>query len=92
MHFKETQFIKPKCREILPFESFAVTWTDLETATLSEASQREKDKYRVLSLTCGTLKHGTSELTYKTEQSHRCRKQTGYQGETEGRDKLRDGD
>ena len=40
---------------------------DLETAILSEASQREKDKYHILSLTCGILKHGTNELTYKTE-------------------------
>jgi len=32
---------------------FAATWTDLEIITLSEISQAEKDKYFIISLTCG---------------------------------------
>ena len=32
---------------------FAATWMDLEMITLSEVSQTEKDKYRVVSLICG---------------------------------------
>ena len=32
---------------------FAATWMDLEMIILSEASQIEKDKYHVMSLTCG---------------------------------------
>ena len=32
---------------------FATTWMDLETVILSEASQREKDKYHMLSFICG---------------------------------------
>ena len=40
---------------------------DLEIVILSEASQTEKDKYHTISLTCGILKNGTSELIYKTE-------------------------
>ena len=32
---------------------FAATWMDLETITLSEVSQTEKDKYRMISLICG---------------------------------------
>ena len=36
--------------EILPF---ATTWTDLERIMLSEISQTEKDKYYMISLTCG---------------------------------------
>ena len=36
--------------EILPF---AATWMDLEDIILSEVSQTEKDKYQLISLTCG---------------------------------------
>ena len=33
--------------------SFAATWMQLETITLSEVSQKEKDKYHIISLICG---------------------------------------
>ena len=33
--------------------SFATTWMELEIIVLSEASQTEKDKYHMISLTCG---------------------------------------
>ena len=36
--------------EILPF---VTTWMDLESITLSETSQTEKDKFSMLSLICG---------------------------------------
>ena len=36
--------------EILPF---ATTWMDLESIMPSEISQREKDKYCMISLICG---------------------------------------
>ena len=36
--------------EIVPF---AATWMDLEIIILSEVSQTEKDKYHMISLTCG---------------------------------------
>ena len=39
-----------KKTEIMPF---AATWMDLEIITLSEVSQKEKDKYHRLSLICG---------------------------------------
>ena len=42
--------------EILPIFPFAMTWMDLEGIMLSEISQTEKDKYCVLSLTCGIKK------------------------------------
>ena len=32
--------------------AFAATWMDLEIITLSEASQKEKDKYHMTSLIC----------------------------------------
>ena len=31
----------------------AATWTDLEISILSEISQKEKDKYHMISLICG---------------------------------------
>ena len=40
-----------KRNEIL---TFAATWMDLEDIMLSEISQMEKDKYRKISLICGT--------------------------------------
>ena len=33
--------------------SFATTWMDLEIVILSEVSQKEKDKYHMISLICG---------------------------------------
>ena len=34
--------------------SFVETWIDLETVIQSEVSQKEKNKYRILTHTCGT--------------------------------------
>ena len=42
-----------KKNEIMPF---AVTWVDLEIVILSEVSQTEKDKYHMISFTCGIQK------------------------------------
>ena len=39
-----------KKNEIMPF---AATWMDLEIIILNEVSQKEKDKYHVISLICG---------------------------------------
>ena len=39
-----------KRKEIVPF---AEVWVDLETVILSEVSQREKNKYHMVSLICG---------------------------------------
>ena len=51
--------------EIMPFVAI---WMDLEIIILSEVSQTEKDKYHMLSLTCGIFKkNDTHELIYKTE-------------------------
>ena len=41
---------KKKKNEITPF---AAPWMDLEVLILSEVSQTEQDKYRMISLTCG---------------------------------------
>ena len=39
-----------KRNKILPF---VTTWMDLESIMLSEISQKEKDKYHMISLICG---------------------------------------
>ena len=39
-----------KKNEIMPF---AATWMQLEIIKLSEVSQKEKDKYHMISLICG---------------------------------------
>ena len=36
---------------------FAATWMDLEIITLSEVSQKEKNKYHMTSLVAQTVKH-----------------------------------
>ena len=57
--------------------SFAATWMQLEIIILSEISQKEKDKYRMISLKCGTSEHRST----KQKQTHRHREQTcGCQG------------
>ena len=44
---------------------FAVAWLQLEILMLSEVSQKEEDKYRMISFI--NLKYGTNEPIYKTE-------------------------
>ena len=39
-----------KKNELMPFEA---TWIDVEMVTLSELSQTEKEKYRMISFICG---------------------------------------
>ena len=39
-----------KKNEMMPF---AVTWMDLKITTRSEVSQKEKDKYHMISFICG---------------------------------------
>ena len=46
--------------------SFVATRMQLEMITLSEASQKEKDKYHMVSLMCN-LQYDTSELSCKTD-------------------------
>ena len=58
--------------------TFATTWANLEIIILSEVSQKEKDKYHMISLIYGIKNMIQMNLFMK--QMHRQRKQTyGYQ-------------
>ena len=63
---------------------FAATWMKLETLILSAVSQKEKDKYHIISFVHGIFflkgyKLSNYKFT-KQKQTHRYRKQTyGYQ-------------
>ena len=46
---------------------FAATWMELEIIILSEVSQTEKDKYRILTHICGIQKNGRDEPICKAE-------------------------
>ena len=48
-------------------ELFVVRWMDLETVIQSEVSQKEKNKYRILTHICGTQKNGTAEPVCQAE-------------------------
>ena len=50
--------------KIMPFPE---TWMDLEIVIQSEVSQKEKDKYHIISLICGIQKKCTDELICKAE-------------------------
>ena len=67
-----------KKNEIMPF---AATWMDLEIIILSEVSQKEKDKYHMISLLCGIQNMTQMNISTKQKQTHRYREQTcGCQG------------
>ena len=59
------------------------TWMDLEGIMISEISQKEKDKYYMVSLICRIIKvKQDTEYNNKKKQSHRYREQTSsYQWE-----------
>ena len=72
-------YIAIKKNEIM---TFAATWMDLEIIILIEISQKEKDKYHMISLICGILKMIQKNLLTKQKKTHRYRKQSyGYQRE-----------
>ena len=50
VHIYNGILLSHRKNKIMPF---AATWMDLEIITLSELSQKEKDKYHMILLTCG---------------------------------------
>ena len=55
---------------------FAKAWMDLEGIMLSEISQREKDKFCTISLTCGIFKKKKAKIP-QNPQTQRYREQIG---------------
>ena len=47
------------------FESVLIRWMNLEHIIQSEVSQKEKDKYHILTYIYRILKNGTEELVYR---------------------------
>ena len=56
---------------------FAATCLQLETIILCEVSQKEKDKYHVMLLTCGISNMTQVNLSMKQKQNHGHREQSG---------------
>ena len=66
---------------------------DLESVIQSEVSQKEKNKYRILTHKYGIQKNGTDELICKAEIESQMQKTSyGYQGGKGGWDELGDWD
>ena len=57
--------------------SFAATWTKLEISILSEISQKEKDKYHMISLTCRIQTMTQMNPSMRQKQNHGLREQAG---------------
>ena len=49
-HTHTMEYYSATKNEIMPFSA---TWVDLEIITLRETSQKEKDKYHMVSFICG---------------------------------------
>ena len=65
-------YLAMKKNEIMPF---AATRMQQEMIILSEVSQKEKNKYYMISLICG-IKYDTNDLSPEQKQTHRRREQT----------------
>ena len=65
-------------------ESVLMRWMNLEPIIQSEVSQKEKDKYRILTHIYGIQKNSTEEFTYRAAMENRHREQTYGHGERGG--------
>ena len=70
------------------FESVLMRWMNLEPTTQTEVSQREKDKYRILTRIYGIQKNGTEEFIYRAKWRNRHREQTYGLGERGGEGEI----
>ena len=72
-------------------ESFELMWMDLQPVIQSKVSQKEKNKYRILTHVYVIQRNGADETIVGKEQRHRCREQTCRHGrEMRGWDELRE--
>ena len=55
------------------FESVLMSWMNLEPIIQSEVSQKEKDKYCILTHIYGIWKNGTEEFIYRAAMRNRHR-------------------
>ena len=58
--------------------SFVETWMNIETAIQSEVSQKEKNKYRILTHVCGIQENGTDEPVCKAEIETQMQRTNGW--------------
>ena len=58
---------------------FAATWMELKTLLLSEVSQKEKDKYHMISHIWNII-HGTKEIFHRQENHGLAEQTCGCQG------------
>ena len=63
-------------------------WMNLESVIQSEVSQKEKDKYRILTHINGIQKNDTEELIYRAAMRNRHREQSYGHGEKGGEHEI----
>ena len=56
------------------FESVLMRWMNLEPIIQSEVSQKEKDKYRILTHVYGIQKNGTEEFIFRETREKQTQK------------------
>ena len=61
-----------------------MTWVNLEPIIRSEVSQKEKDKYRILTHIYGIQKNGTEEFIYSAAMEKQRHEERGGEGEMYG--------
>ena len=78
VHTHKGILLSHKKNKIIPFSA---KWIELEILMPSEVSQKEKDKYYVISLTCGIHNMEQMNLSTEKKQTHGLGEQTcGSQG------------
>ena len=70
------------------FESVLIRWMNLESIIQSEVSQKEKDKYRILTHIYGIQKNGTEEFIQRAAWRSRHREQNYGHGERGGEGEM----
>ena len=67
------------------FESVLMRWMNLEPIIQSEVSQKEKEKYHILTHIYGIQKSDTEELIYRAEMEKQTQRIDMYMGRVEER-------